>query len=113
MEQFLLRVFSVIDRTFSRRLEKLEVRIRRNRAEFDEVSQMNQELQEKAFDLYNLQEEEASASDQIGFMFRMAENDPQLDSLDNFDISKVISEDTTLSKIENEVRFPILYLVVD
>lgn len=105
MEQFLLRVFNVIDRTFSRRLDKLEKKIKRNRNNFEEVKRLNHDLQERAFELYNMQEEEASASDQIGFMFRMAENDPQFESLDNFDISKVISEDTTLSKIENEVSF--------
>jgi hypothetical protein len=75
--------------------------------------EMNKEVQDQILELYNSQDEEITTSDQIGLMFRMVENDPQLESFENFDISKIISEDHTLSQRHDEVSFfiKVLFLI--
>ena len=104
MERFIITILNVIDKSMTKKLKRLESRIKRNRNEFDKVIEMNKEIQDKILDLYNSQDEEITTSDQIGLMFRMVENDPQLESFENFDISKIISEDHTLSQRHDEVR---------
>lgn len=103
MERFIINILGIIDKSMTTKLSRLESRIKRNRKSFNQVLEMNKELRNKILDLYNLQDEEISTSDQIGLMFRMVENDPQLKSFENFDISKIISEDQTLSQRQDEV----------
>lgn len=105
MERFLINILAIIDKSMSQKLSRLERRIKANRYEFDRLVDRNKEVQNKILELYNTENEDVSTSDQIGLMFRMVENDPQLESFENFDISKIISEDKTLSQRHNEVLF--------
>lgn len=104
MERFLINILAIIDKSMTNKLTRLESRIKRNRRNFEKVLEMNKDLRNKILELYNQQDEEISTSDQIGLMFRMVENDPQLKSFENFDISKIICEDQTLSQRQDEVR---------
>ena len=103
MENFLIGIFSVMDKSLTNKLSRLEIKMRTNRKNFEKVKEMSKELQEKIFDIYSSNDEELTTSEQIGFMFRMVEKDPHFESFENFDISKVINEDRTLSHRENEV----------
>jgi hypothetical protein len=105
MERFIINILGIIDKSMSQKLSRLERRIKANRYEFDKVAEKNKELQAKILEFYNQENEDVSTSDQIGLMFRMVENDPQLESFENFDISKIISEDKTLSQRHDEVSF--------
>ena len=105
MERFIINILHIIDKSMTKKIARLESRIKRNRQEFDKVLELNKEIQDQILELYNSQDEEITTSDQIGLMFRMVENDPQLESFENFDISKIISEDHTLSQRLEEVRF--------
>ena len=105
MEKFIINILSIIDKSMTNKLNRLESRIKRNRKEFNKLIEQNKDLQDRILELYNSQDEEITTSDQIGLMFRMVENDPQLESFENFDISKIISEDQSLSRRIDEVFF--------
>ena len=104
MEKFLLNIFAIIDKSLTKKLRKLESKIKKNRREFNIVKEMNNQLQDEIFEIYNMQDDEPTASEQIGFMFRMVQKDAVFESFENFDISKVINEDQTLSHKDPEVN---------
>ena len=92
MEDLLVKVLVVIERSMSQKLMKLKLQIDKNKMNFEEVKFQKQELQNKIMDLYCVEDSEASISDQIGFMFRVVENDVKNKSLLDFDINRVIDK---------------------
>lgn len=92
MEDLLVKVLLVIERSMSKKLIKLKMLMEKNKMNFEEVKLEKQELQNKIMDLYCVEDSEASISDQIGFMFRVVEKDVKDQSLLDFDINKVIDK---------------------
>lgn len=92
MEDLLVKVLLVIDRNMNKKMIKLKLLMEKNRINFEEVKREKQELQNRIMDFYCVDDSDASISDQIGFMFRVVENDVKNQSLLDFDINKVIDK---------------------
>ena len=108
MEDFLVSVLKIMDRKLSKQLNRLESIIQKNNEEFKECLSETQKLRKSIVEYNESENEDMSLSHQIGFMIKVFGNDPQLESLEGFDISKVISEDQNLSKLELEVYFELI-----
>ena len=92
MEDLLIKVLNVIDRSMNKKLMNLKLKMEKNRFEFQQLKLEKQDLQNKVMDLYCLEDSNLSLTDQIGFMFRVAENDVKNQSMIDFDINKVIDK---------------------
>lgn len=92
MEDLLVKVLFVIDRSMNKKLMRLKLLMDQNVLDFEEVKSQKLVLQNKIMDMYCMEDSEASISDQIGFMFRVVENDVKNQSLLDFDINKVIDK---------------------
>lgn len=103
MENFFLSILQVLDRKLSKQLSKVEKLIKKNNNEFDELLKDTQMIRNKVIEYNESENEELSASEQIEFMFKVINKDPQFNSLKEFDVSKIMSVDQNLSKM-NEVN---------
>jgi hypothetical protein len=92
MEDLLVKVLLVIDRSIHKKLHNLKCLIDKNRVEFNQLKYEKQQLQSQVMDLYCKEDSEASISDQIGFIFRVVENDMTQESIFDLDINKVIDK---------------------
>ena len=92
MEDLLVKVLLVIDRSIHKKLSNLKFLIDKNRIEFNQVKYEKQILQSQVMDLYCKEDSEASISDQIGFIFRVVENDVNQESIFDLDINRVIDK---------------------
>lgn len=92
MEDLLVKVLLVIDRSIHKKLQNLRFLIDKNNIEFKQLKYEKQQLQSQVMDLYCKEDSEASISDQIGFIFRVVENDMNQESMFDFDMNKVIDK---------------------
>jgi hypothetical protein len=110
MEDLLVKVLFVIDRSVHKKLSNLKYLIDKNRIEFNQLKFEKQQLQSQVMDLYCKEDSEASISEQIGFIFRVVENDVNQESLLDFDINKVIDKTNPSINVKQsnfifEIRF--------
>lgn len=102
MENFFLSILQVLDRKLSKQLSNVEKLIKKNRNEFDDLVKQTQIIRNQVIDYNESENEESSATEQIEFMFKVMQKDPQFTSFKDFDVSKIMSVDQDLSKM-NEV----------
>lgn len=81
MDKIITNIFKIIEYTFDRKLEKLRQKIDHNKREFASVCKRKDEIHDKIMDLYRIENEEVTATDQINLMFRMLQQDPLIEEL--------------------------------
>jgi hypothetical protein len=92
MENLLIEIFEAIDMNLSFKLKRLEEKISKNRKDFDYICVKNSKIQKDILNLYRQGNEKFSALDEIGLMFRMVQSNPNINDLENFNISKIVSK---------------------
>lgn len=92
MEDLLVKVLMVIDRNMEKKLNKLRLLIEKNRLQFDQLKFDKQQLQTRVMDLYCKEDSEVSISEQIGFIFRVAENNAHQESLLDLDLNRLMDK---------------------
>lgn len=88
MEDLLVKILFVIEHNMNRKLEKLEILMKKNKRDFRAVLEQKDILQGKIMKFYCLDNSDTSLTKQISFMFRIIQQDYEDKSPFHFDVSR-------------------------
>lgn len=92
MEDLLVKVFIVIDKSLSKNLQEIRDLIQKNNSSFETLKADKMRLQQNVMDLYCSHTTNISLGDQISFLFKMAKTEISSDSVHKLDITRVIDQ---------------------
>jgi poly-gamma-glutamate capsule biosynthesis protein CapA/YwtB (metallophosphatase superfamily) len=105
MELVLIKVFNVIDQNYRKKITNLECLITKNKRNFEALKEEKDKIQNELMELYESQEKDLSISDQIGIIFRMAENNIEDSSISEINITKVLDKTKSFLNVGSGLLF--------